>query len=117
MVSTYAAQFLEPVCVDDEPAKGSGVLTGCIVQIVIGRRAQAQTRGWVQARVIEETGEQRINGIRLDSGQASEPGLKFFFSPCQHSKYSCCRTRVSIANFVGRTTSCVSNMKASVLAR
>src|SRR5947209_4945615 len=35
---------------------------------------------------------------------------KCFFKPCQHSKYSCCRIRDSIAKRVGRTTSWVSNM-------
>ena len=93
------------------------MLAPAIFKVIIHGRAQAQTCRRVQACVVNQTREQSFDGGHFFFGFGCEPGLKCFFSPCQHSKYSCCRMRVFMANSVGRTTSCVSNMKASVLAR
>ena len=72
-----------------------------------------QVRQWkITSRLIR-----RLHPALRVGQRYSACGLKCFFSPCQHSKYSCCRMRVSMANFVGLTTHCVSNMNARVSAR
>ena len=52
---------------------------------------------------------------RADYGQFfAVGGAKFFFKPCQHSKYSACNCDVSSACRVGLITQRVSNMNAIV---
>ena len=92
-------------------------MLAAIFEVVVRGRAQAQTRRRIEACVVKQAREQGFDGGHFFFGFGCEPCLKCFFSPCQHSKYSCCRMRVFMANSVGRTTSWVSNMNASVLAR
>src|SRR5690242_18188320 len=100
------AEFIEPCCRHDEAPERPAILSIFVGVVVAYRTLHVQSGGREQPRVVDQIRQQRANSTHL----------KCFFNPCQHSKYSCCNIFVSIANFVGQTTSWVSNMNASVLS-
>src|SRR5581483_9540131 len=111
------AEFVELAAIDDEAPECVAMGAVAIATIIFDGGAHVEACGRVEAGVVDKACKHRVDGSCSGGHWEWFPGLKRFFKPCQHSKYSCCRMRVFIANSVGRTASWVSNMKARVLAR
>src|SRR5689334_4991056 len=99
------AKLHEPAQVHDETSKDRRVSSLSVIQIIPYGTSHVEACRRIQARIVNQARQQTVDSAHFFFEGAFAPDLKCFFSPCQHSKYSCCKILVFMANSVGRTTS------------